>query len=293
VDVWDKTPLPPPEDGQRVDGADPTAAAEGGSGSGDGPPTDTGDEPSGDETPWWSKRIANVPAWLLLLLAIVVGVGIIAALVLPGDSDDGAQSADVDVTIGVTPTTSDVAVVSVVTAEPVTSEPATPTVPATSEPPVATTGTSTSTVPATTVPATTVPATTVPATTVPATTVPATTVPATTVPATTVPATTVPAPAGISGPTTATGANGETLTVTPRQGPCRYGPDCFVASFTIAGFATQPDEFVCEFSSGARYVFRFSSAGADPACSTLDVPDSIVVEVGGLRTEPVTISRGD
>ena len=88
-----------------------------------------------------------------------------------------------------------------------------------------------------------------------------------------------------------TGPNGETLTVTPRVGPCRYGPECFVASFTIDGFETRPVEFVCEFSSGARYVFRVAEIGADPACSTLDVPDSIVVEVGGLRSEPLTISR--
>jgi hypothetical protein len=280
VDVWDKSPLPPPDDGGRVEGTDPTSAAGAGSGSGSGgdePPTDGGENPSGDESPWWSQRIANVPAWLLLLLAIAVWVGIIAALVLPGDSDDRTPPADVEVTIGIT------------------------TDPATSEPPVATIGkspaitsTTTTTIPATTIPATTTaPATT---TTAPATTttVPTSTVPTTTTdPTSTVPASTVPTSAGIGAPTTATGANGETLTVTPRHGECRLGPECFIASFTIAGFATQPEEFVCEFSSGARYVFRFSSAGADPACSTLDVPDSIVVEVDGLRTDPVTIGRGD
>ncbi len=99
-------------------------------------------------------------------------------------------------------------------------------------------------------------------------------------------------PITISEPTTVIGDDGQSLTVTPRRGECRYGPDCFVVSFTIDGFARQPQEFVCEFSSGARYVFRFSSAGVDPACSTLDVPDSIVVEVDGLRSEPVTISGG-
>jgi hypothetical protein len=289
VDVWDKTPLPPPEDGGRVEGTDPTAAAGAGSGSGSGgdePPTDADDNPSGEDTPWWSQRIANVPAWLLLLLAIVVWVGIIAALVLPGDSDDRTPLADVEVTIGVT--TSEPPVATIGKSPAITS-------PAVTSPAVTSTTVTSTTVTSTTTTSSTVPATTVPATTVPATTVPATTVPATTTTTTTttVPATTVPTSSVISGPTTATGAKGETLTVTPRQGECRYGPECFIASFTIAGFATQPEEFVCEFSSGARYVFRFSSAGADPACSTLDVPDSIVVEVGGLRTDPVTISRGD
>jgi hypothetical protein len=94
----------------------------------------------------------------------------------------------------------------------------------------------------------------------------------------------------ISEPSEVGGADGSMLRVVPRRGECRYGSDCFVASFTIDGFAIQPEEFICEFSSGRRYVFRFSSAGADPACSTLDVPDSIVVEVGELRSEPVTIS---
>ena len=59
--------------------------------------------------------------------------------------------------------------------------------------------------------------------------------------------------------------------------------------FTIDGWAKQPPSWVCEFSSGARYVFRFSSGGADPACSSADVPDSIVVEIEGLRSDPITI----
>ena len=76
--------------------------------------------------------------------------------------------------------------------------------------------------------------------------------------------------------------------MTPRHGPCDSGPDCLVVAFTIDGFPTQPQTFVCEFASGVRYEFRFSGDGVEQACATSDVPDSIVVEVGGLRSEPVT-----
>jgi len=47
--------------------------------------------------------------------------------------------------------------------------------------------------------------------------------------------------------------------------------------------------WVCEFSSGARYAFKFEKGGADPACSTVDVPDSIVIDIHGLRTDPITV----
>ena len=87
------------------------------------------------------------------------------------------------------------------------------------------------------------------------------------------------------------GAAGQRLTVTPRRGPCGTAPDCLVVSFTIDGFTTQPETFVCEFASGRRYEFRFSGDGVERACATNDVPDSIVVEVGGLRSDPVTNSR--
>ncbi|NNE11695.1 MAG: hypothetical protein HKN41_05550 [Ilumatobacter sp.] len=184
----------------------------------------------------------------------------------PSTTSDSAVDATTDAVATTEPPTS--------TAPPVTET----TAAATTEPVEATTTTTTTT--------TTTPPTTTTTTTPPTTT--STTAPPTT---TTVAGTPEEPAVGISEPVTVTGSNGEQLTVTPRQGPCRYGPECFVASFRIDGFSYQPQEFVCEFSSGARYVFRFSSAGADPACSTLDVPDSIVVIVGALRSDPVTIGE--
>jgi hypothetical protein len=86
------------------------------------------------------------------------------------------------------------------------------------------------------------------------------------------------------------GADGQRLTVTPRRGPCGSGPDCLVVAFTIDGFATQPQTFVCEFASGRRYEFRFSGDGVEQACATNDIPDAIVVEVGGLRSDAITNS---
>jgi hypothetical protein len=86
---------------------------------------------------------------------------------------------------------------------------------------------------------------------------------------------------------TVRGDDGETLTVTARRDACRGGSDCLVVAFVIDGFASRPSQFVCEFASGARFTFRFSGEEVDPACSTGDRPDSIVVEVGGLRSPAI------
>ena len=82
------------------------------------------------------------------------------------------------------------------------------------------------------------------------------------------------------------GDAGQSITATPYRGPCSSGPDCLVVGFTIDGWATHPMGWVCEFSSGARYAFEFEEDGADPACSTVDVPDSIVIDIDGLRDRP-------
>ncbi len=82
------------------------------------------------------------------------------------------------------------------------------------------------------------------------------------------------------------------MTVTPRRDNCRDGPDCLVVSFTIDGFSPRPSEFVCEFSSGARFTFRIAGDAVDPACWTRDVPDSIVIEVAGLRSDPIPTAAG-
>lgn len=152
--------------------------------------------------------------------------------------------------------------------------------------------TTTTTVPATTTApptTTTAPTTTTPATTTPATTTTTTTVATTT--STTVAPAADPAEPVISEGNTVVGADGQSITVTPRRDSCSSGPVCLVVKFTIDGWPRQPTRWVCEFSSGARYTFKFSSGGVDPACSTVDVPDSVVIEIEGLRTEPITITR--
>jgi hypothetical protein len=84
------------------------------------------------------------------------------------------------------------------------------------------------------------------------------------------------------------GGFGETLRVIPRRDSCSRGSDCLVVSFAIEGWGTaHPREFVCEFSSGARFRFRFTRDEVDAACSTGDRPDTIVVEVGSLRSDPI------
>lgn len=79
--------------------------------------------------------------------------------------------------------------------------------------------------------------------------------------------------------------------MTPRLDACGGGPECLVVAFEIDGFAPGPKTFVCEFASGNRYEFRFDSRSVATACSTGDRPDSIVVEVDGLRSAPITISN--
>lgn len=298
VDVWDESPLPPPGDGAQPTSEviPPIGDAESGSGSGTPPPAQPPAPPSPDPDPEpdpqpgttderaLSRRVAGIPAWLLLVLAVVVWVGIAAALILPSDGrgSDNTTEADPAVT-----TTADAPSS---TESPATTEPASDVAavatPPESTAPQTTTPSVTTAPPTTTEPATTTTSTPATTTTTPATTT--TTVAPTTT--TTVPTTTESA-VTISEPTTATGANGETLVVTPRRDACRYGPDCLVVSFAIEGFAAQPQGFVCEFSSGARYLFRFSADGVSTACSTRDVPDSIVVEVEGVRSEPITIGN--
>jgi hypothetical protein len=58
--------------------------------------------------------------------------------------------------------------------------------------------------------------------------------------------------------------------------------------FVIDGFAAQPTEFVCEFAGGNRFTFRFDSQGVDGACATSEAAGVIIVEVDGVRSNPVT-----
>ena len=299
-------------------GSDGAAGGSGGSGgSGDGTSGEP-DEPEHER--WWSQRIAGLPAWLLLALGLAIWIAVIAALVLPGgdEPDLAVDSADTPAVAATAapPTTSAPSTNTPLTAPTTTTSTTTPATtaatPAATEPP-ATTGTTAGTPPTTAPTATTATTTTSPPATTTTTTTTATTTTTTTTTTTAPPATTtttapattttttttttaapvaVPAEPVISEATTVVGADGQSITATPRRDSCSSGPDCLVVKFTIDGWATQPTRWVCEFSSGARYQFKFSSGGVDPACSTVDIPDSIVIEIEGLRTEPITISRG-
>lgn len=260
MSVWDESPLPPPAAGTPAapppTGPPPTPPGNPGGGR-DGEPGDGAA----------SRRLLGVPVWLVTVAGVAICVAIYGVIALATGSDGPTAPEPIDANA------SDA------------SAPSTPT------PTTLTPTTVATTVPTTTVPPSTVAPTT---TTAPSTaTAPSTTAPPTTVASTTEAPTTAAAAPGpsISGPTTVTGSDGRSLTVTPRLDGCSVGSECLVVAFDIAGFATQPQTFVCEFASGGRYEFRFDTERVSTACSTSDVPDSIVVEVGGLRSDPVTISE--
>jgi hypothetical protein len=298
VDVWDESPLPPPGRDARptTDVPTPVTAGSGGADGGASPPTappdaDPPPEPRGERAQ--SGRIAGVPAWALLALVGVISIGLTAALILRSDDDgtaNGRSAAGVQTVTLPSPPAATTTPAAVITNPPEATRPAAPsTTTATTISPTTTTPTTATTATTTTTSPTTSPSTAAPTTT---STAPTTTVTTTPAEPTTVAPTTTTRPSGItvSEPTTVVDDAGRSLTVTPRRDACSSGPDCLVVAFTIDGFAQQPDEFVCEFSSGSRYASRFSQPSVDPACSTLDIPDSIVVEVDGLRSEPATIT---
>jgi hypothetical protein len=68
-------------------------------------------------------------------------------------------------------------------------------------------------------------------------------------------------------------------------GACRFGPECLIVGFTIERFDVQPTQYVCEFSDGSRYTFRFDNNGAEYACATGSPNDSITIEVDGIRSQ--------
>lgn len=160
--------------------------------------------------------------------------------------------------------------------------------------------------PATTGPSTPLPSSP-PASTSPAasTSSPSTVVPVTTAisPAATATSTTAAAPASTvtTAPTSTVTAAATTPTSTPpssprvsadgRIGPCRFADECLIVGFRIEGFASRPQEYVCEFEDGSRFTFRFDSDGVDEACATGSASAAITVEVAGNRSE--TITRAD
>lgn len=264
VSVWDESPLPPPTAGTAS--APPPSV----------PPSAPGGGP--DDAPDPGRRVLGLPIWLAVVLGSVIGLAIAAAIVFSIGSGGGTTMPEA--TDGPTVTGGD---------------PSTPV--ATDLPPSVPTTVPSTTVPSTTVASTTVASTTASTTTTnttvastgsPTTVAPTTITPTTITPTTVTPSTTPATTSPATTPATQVGPDGQRLTVTPRRGPCGAAPDCLVVSFTIDGFASRPETFVCEFASGRRFEFRFSGDGVDRACATNDVPDSIVVEVGGLRSDPVT-----
>ena len=79
--------------------------------------------------------------------------------------------------------------------------------------------------------------------------------------------------------------DGPVVTITGVVGPCRFGRDCLIAGFTIQRFDAQPTQYVCEFSDGSRYTFRFDGDDVRYACATGRPTDTITIEVNGVRSE--------
>lgn len=71
-------------------------------------------------------------------------------------------------------------------------------------------------------------------------------------------------------------------------GPCRFGDACLIVGFEITGFGSRPQEYVCEFGDGSRFTFSFDSGGVAEACSSGSPDASVVIEVDGVRSEPLT-----
>jgi hypothetical protein len=89
----------------------------------------------------------------------------------------------------------------------------------------------------------------------------------------------VPAPvSGTSSPVLGT------VSAAGRVGPCTFGSSCLIASFSIAGFSPQPTRYTCIFSDGSRYDFSFGGSSVNTACYTNARPDSITIEVAGVRS---------
>ena len=170
-------------------------------------------------------------------------------------------------------------------------------------PTVATTTTPTSTSPTSTSPASTSPAsssvpgrgsiagTASPASTsvAPTTTTTAT---ATTVDAATTPPESTTVRTSEVASTTSPAPDGPAVAVDGRVDDCRFGTDCLIVGFTLAGFDGS-GEYVCEFGDGSRFVFRYLGDGADDACVTGGDDAAITIEVDGVRSRTVTRQRLD
>jgi hypothetical protein len=80
----------------------------------------------------------------------------------------------------------------------------------------------------------------------------------------------------------------QTVSATGRYGSCPFGSNCLIVGFTISGFSPAPGRYTCIFSDGSRYDFSFSGSSVNTACYSADRPDSITVEVNGVRSNTVS-----
>ncbi len=137
------------------------------------------------------------------------------------------------------------------------------------------------------------PVDTVPPTTpmIPVMTIPATssrTTPApTTVSTTTVSTTTLSTTSVSDAPRSAGVPDDRSIDVRGRLDDCRFGVDCVIASFSAIGFPAEGD-YVCEFSDGTRFTFRYAGGGALDACATSGESASITIEIDGVRSATLT-----
>ena len=199
----------------------------------------------------------------------------LSAVVVRANGERATLGAAADTTLLTIPTSGPAPAGSAATtAAPATTDaPATPATPSSTEPA------------ATTAPATTAPATaSAPPTTAPPTTAPPTTIPPATTAAPVVEDTTV-APTTAT-PTTAP-ADGRIVEISSRVGSCSFGSNCLIAGFKLVGFRNA-DTFVCIFGDGSRATFHMRATEVKTACSTSRSPDSITIEVDGVRSETVT-----
>jgi hypothetical protein len=258
------------------------------------PPTGT-PVPAPAPVVWWRRRFAILPAWAWLVVLLIGIGGSLASLRSGGDDAAPATTTiafRVDISNGrpeavgdapaptspATPTTMDISGRVTGTTSTIATHPIATTTAVTSTTAVATT----MTIPSTSTTVTS--STTVAVTSTTSTTVAA---PTTTEPTGPVQAIDLPAPVTVTGP------NGESLTIVPRRGPCRYADLCLVVGFEVTGLPRWPaiKPFVCEFTSGARYYFRFSGTSVETACSSADIPERITVTVAGIESEMVFIER--
>jgi hypothetical protein len=82
-------------------------------------------------------------------------------------------------------------------------------------------------------------------------------------------------------------SSGRSVEIVGSTGPCKFGDRCLIAGFTAVGFPSGEKEYVCEFADGSRYTFKFESRSVGYACATGQRPDSITIEVEGVRSDTI------